>query len=43
VKWLFGAQGSRPSIEYDRSADYTLKGDVLKFRFDLTDWTLTRK
>ncbi len=43
LKGLFSDQGSRPHIEYDRTADYTLKGDVLKFRFDLTDWTLTRK
>lgn len=39
---LWGNQGDRPSIEYDKNVSYTLKDGVLCFKFDLVNRYLTK-
>lgn len=43
LEGMYGDNGDRPFIEYDKSVNYSLKNGTLKFRFDLADWTLIKQ
>ena len=40
---MYGDQGSRPYIDYDKSVDYSIKNGVLKFKFVLSESILTKE
>lgn len=40
---LWCAQGDRPDMEYDKTVDYSIEGEQLRFKFDLAYWTLSKK
>lgn len=43
IEGLLGDQGDRPSIEYSKTVNYSVKEDQLKFEFDLGFWILSKK